>query len=71
MRTSRRFRPALDCMSARIMPSSISLIQPPVIAATHSVAAMDSTGDPGNNPSGNGTNPIITAGGGSGGGNNC
>jgi hypothetical protein len=59
MRMSRRFRPAFDCMSARIVPSAISLLpQVPHIAAT-TVTAMDSTGDPGTNPSSGGTGPAI------------
>jgi len=70
MRTSRRLVPAFDCMSARIMPSSISLVISPIIAATPSIAALDSTGNPGTNPSGSGSYPIIV-GGGSGGGGTC
>jgi hypothetical protein len=59
-------------MSARIAPSSISLIGPAIVAVTHSVSALDSTGDPGTNPSGSGTNPIIfTPPGGTGGSGNC
>ena len=58
MRTSRRFRPALDCMSARIAPSTISLLPAagPMVAAV--APTMDSTGDPGSEPSGTGTGPV-------------
>jgi hypothetical protein len=72
MRTSRRFYPVLNCMPTRIAPSSVALVAPPIIATPTNAVAMDSTGDPGTNPSGNGTYPIIfTPPGGSRGGGNC
>jgi hypothetical protein len=58
-------------MSARIMPSSISLITPPIIASTPTIATMDSTGDPGTNPSGSGSYPIIVGSPGGSGSGNC
>jgi hypothetical protein len=59
MRTSRRFAPAFDCMSARIAPSTISLINPTAHMVVPAASAMDSTGEPGNNPSNGGNNLII------------
>jgi hypothetical protein len=46
-------------MSARIVPSAISLIPQVAHVAAHASAAQDSTGDPGSIPSGEGSYPII------------
>jgi hypothetical protein len=59
MRTSRRFSPAFDCMSARIAPSSVSLISPVAHMVASAPTAMDSTGDPTTEPTSGGTGPII------------
>jgi hypothetical protein len=59
MRTSRRFLPVFDCMSARIAPSSISLIPQVTHILPPAAGTMDSTGEPGTNPSSSGTGPII------------
>jgi hypothetical protein len=59
MRTPRRFFPVFDCMSARIAPSAISLIPPVMHVAMSTAAVMDSTGEPGTNPSSGATGPII------------
>ncbi len=67
MRTSRRFRPALDCMSARIAPSTISLLPAagPMVAVGSPI--MDSTGNPTTEPTSGGTNPVLPASNGTGG----
>jgi hypothetical protein len=71
MRTSRRFSPVFDCMSARIAPSSISLITPVTHVLTSAVAAMDSTGEPTTDPSSSGGNPVIVGTPGGNGSGNC
>ncbi len=59
MRTCRRLYPMFECMSARIAPSTISLIPQVAHVNAPAPAALDSTGDPGSEPSGDGSYPII------------
>jgi hypothetical protein len=58
MRSPRRFRPALDCLHARIAPSAVAAVAPVPMAAGGSgpvMTAMDETGSPGSNLSGYGS----------------
>lgn len=60
MRTSRRYRPVFDGLQDRIVPSTITVA--PVaggLASSAVVTAMDETGGPGLDPSGDGSDQII------------
>jgi len=59
MRTQRRFRPALECMTARISPSSIAVAAPD--AASSGTYSTASIGDPTSTTPGSGSNQVILA----------
>lgn len=59
MRSRRHFRPALDCLQARIAPSSLAPVATSNPGSTQVASAMDDTGSPGTDPSGYGSYPII------------
>jgi hypothetical protein len=59
MRSSRRLRPVFDCLHVRIAPSALSVIPPAVVGSAAVAVAMDDTGSPGGEPTGEGCFPII------------
>jgi hypothetical protein len=59
MRTSRRFQPAFDCMSSRIVPSTLSLVHAPGPLLASAAPTMDSSGDPSTEPGSSTGDPII------------
>lgn len=59
MRTNRRFAPALDCLQIRIAPSTVAIGLPVPAGLPPLMTAMDDTGSPGSEPSGDGSYPII------------
>jgi hypothetical protein len=59
MRTSRRFQPSFESMSARIAPSTIGLIGHGVDGPRPVTPTLDTSDDPTDPPSGAGTGPII------------
>lgn len=64
MRSRHRFSPSLDCLQARIVPSAVAVIpggSHGISGHTHLVSAMDDTGSPGTDPSGDGSDPVILA----------
>jgi hypothetical protein len=61
MRMSRHFRPAFECMPARIAPSTTTVIGPVPPPTTPPTVTLASIGDPTTTSSGEGSFPIILA----------
>jgi hypothetical protein len=59
MRSLRRFRPSIDCLQARIAPSAIGPVAPVASGPAHIMTAMDETGSPGSEGTGDGSYQII------------
>lgn len=59
MRSRRHFRPALDCLQARIAPSGLAPVATLNPGSTQVAYVTDDTGSPGTDPSGYGSYPMI------------
>lgn len=61
MRKIRRFCPAVDCLQARIVLSTVAPVSTAVVTSTVIASAADDIGGPGKDPTGDGSYPVILA----------
>lgn len=59
MRSSRRFRPSIDCLQLRIAPSSMVASTTDTTSTPSAAQTADITGSPGSDPNGEGSYEII------------